>query len=198
MAIEDALNDVAGTLSLTPYSILHEIMDTAPVLHDADTGKLERFVDPKALVMSPHEARMALDYLQAFEMGYASDGAGNHVPVPMMSYEHKPTFLQRWSRAYKAVAIAAAVLTLGIAVSGCLGGSAGSSGEIKEVHYDNGKDGVHGTNDDGVVFEISDRSNGYRVGTNAGENLTYLNDTMKPGGYVAFDYLTGSSYGNAP
>ena len=138
--------------------------------------------------MSPHEARMALDFLPDFKMGLASDGAGNYVQVPMTAYQHTPTFRQRWPRMYKAIAIAAAVLTLGVSVSGCIVGnnSGGVRKEISNVSYDDGRDGVRNTTDDGVLFQLAKDGKWYRIGTDIGENLTYINNTLQLGGGIDF------------
>lgn len=199
MPIEDAMDEVAENLQLVTYPIIQDtIMDTAPIMHDLDTGKLSKLLKrPKYLglndiVLDAHEARLNLDFLQDFEMGYASDGQGNITHIPNTVYENKLTFKEKYPRAYKGLAVAAFMLTLGLAaaISGCVSDTGQAEGKVIEKKYDVGKDGVNGTPDDGIIFKLSpDPSGGsYRIGTDCGENLTHLNKILKNDSGIWFEY----------
>ena len=146
MPIEDALKEVSENLVAAPYPVLHDIRDVAPFMHDLDTGKMSRLLKhPKYLglndlVLDAHEARLALDYLQDFEMGYASDGQGNLTRLPNAVYENKISFKEKYPRLYKGLAVAAFVFTLGLAAAtaGCASDTSSAEGKVTGKRYDVG------------------------------------------------------------
>ncbi len=195
MSVDNALDYVASTLEFTPHSVLQGIMDTAPLMHDSRTGKLDAILDPNAIIMDKDEARIAMDFLQDFQMGYASDGKGNSVPVPMTVYEDKVPFKRRHPYLYKALCIGGLILTMGltVAISGCTTDESHSgNNEIRSVSYTNGNDGIYNTSDDGILVKLVGWNSQIKIGRDIGENLTYLSEKLRPGGAVSLTYKQGA------
>ncbi|MBI2040640.1 MAG: hypothetical protein HYT16_00920 [DPANN group archaeon] len=198
MAIEDALADVADTLKYCPVPVIQDAIDCAPILYDWDSGRLSNLIDlgdPDAedFAMTRGEARTLVDICREFAVaGFASDGAGNGVPVPMAVYEERPSFRERHPRLYKALKIGGIILAVSslVGLAGCIGDP--PEGTVQEKIYHDGPD-KNSTLDDKIIFTLADGGNWYWISTTStteadGINTTKLNESIEPGSRISFNY----------
>ncbi len=198
MAIEDALMEISGNMTYAPASAFHDVMDSAPLLHDLDSGRLAVIADREsadAIILTRREAATMLDLLQEFQMGYASDGHGNSVPVPVTAYQRTPSFREKWPRLYRAgriALLATGVLLAGAAMAGCVSDSNGH--KITDKTYGVGSDGSYGTDDDYILFEMS--GHWYKVDSASIANVSNFNRQVGVGDFIYFDhYKAGGTDG---
>ncbi|MBI4095353.1 MAG: hypothetical protein HY438_00670 [DPANN group archaeon] len=197
MAIEDSLKEVADSLTYCPVSLIQHALDCAPALYDRDSGRLSPIIDldSKDFAMTRGEARTLVDMCGEFAIaGFASDGSGNGVPVPMAVYEERPSFKEKHPRLYKALRIGGVILAVGslVGLAGCIGSSPDREGEIHEKIYHEGED-KNSTLDDKIVFTLAYGGNWYWISTTSsksdiGVNVTKVNESMETGSGIAFDY----------
>ncbi|MBI4095352.1 MAG: hypothetical protein HY438_00665 [DPANN group archaeon] len=199
MGIEDALLEVSKNMLYAPASVFHGVMDSAPLLHDLDSGQLDEIADEESagvVILTRREAATMLDFLQDFQMGYASDGHGNTVPVPIAPYQHIPSFKEKHPTFYKVGKIAlltAGVLLAGVAVAGCADETGYDGHKITEKRYDFGFDHTYGTADDQVLIKIESDNNWYSFSREGGFNASGINNKIGIGDKINFNNMDDGS-----